>query len=67
VISHHKICGYKQEITMLIGIGLFLAVVLLLLIGYVGEMISSVSQEDTEEETSYTFESDPVLGVNRPN
>jgi Na+-transporting methylmalonyl-CoA/oxaloacetate decarboxylase gamma subunit len=34
---------------MLLGIGLFLAVVLLLLIGYIGELISSATEKEKEE------------------
>lgn len=49
---------------MLITIGLFLAVVILLLIGYVGELITSASEKQSEEETERGFESDPAIEGN---
>jgi len=43
---------------MLITIGLFLAVVLLLLIGYIGEVLTSLGEQSevTEEETAFETE-----------
>ena len=46
---------------MLITIGLFLAVVLLLLIGYIGEMIASAGETSSESEYEITIECDPTL------
>ncbi len=43
---------------MLITIGLFLAVVLLLIIGYIGEVLSSASQKHSEKEGEEIFETD---------
>ncbi len=46
---------------MLITIGLFLAVVLLLIIGYIGEVISSASQKQSEKEGEESFEADAAI------
>ena len=52
---------------MIMTIGMFLAVVMLLLIGYVGELISSATQRDTERESERGFDADPALegGISR--
>ena len=49
---------------MLITIGLFLAVVILLLIGYVGELLSSAADRQTEEETQHSIETDAAFESN---
>ncbi len=46
---------------MLITIGLFLAVVLLLLIGYIGEMIASADETSFDSECEITIESESTL------
>jgi hypothetical protein len=46
---------------MLITIGLFLAVVILLLIGYVGEILTSAAEREGETDTSKGFELDPAI------
>jgi len=50
---------------MLITIGLFLAVVLLLLIGYIGELISSAADAENEQEIDLVIDSEPALGATR--
>ncbi|GEM_PF-2849219 len=46
---------------MLITIGLFLAVVLLLLIGYIGEVVTSMGDSSAEMEDEIVIEQDHVL------
>ncbi len=46
---------------MLITIGLFLAVVLLLLIGYIGEVITSMGESSAEVEDEVVLEQDHAL------
>ncbi len=46
---------------MLITIGLFLAVVLLLIIGYIGELITSAAESENEQECDLVIDSDPVV------
>ncbi len=48
---------------MLIAIGLFLAVILLLLIGYIGEVIASAGETSEDYENEIVIESDPVFGT----
>ncbi len=50
---------------MLITIGLFLAVVLLLIIGYIGELISSAVESENEHEYDLAVDSDPAVGTAR--
>jgi len=54
---------YTREIIMLITIGLFLAVVLLLIIGYIGELISSAAETENEHEYDLAIDSDPAVGT----
>jgi hypothetical protein len=49
---------------MIFTIGLFLAVVILLLIGYIGEMLTSVAEIEGEEETTKGFDAGPALEGN---
>jgi len=49
---------------MLITIGLFLAVVLLLIIGYIGELIASAAEKKSEKEEQSATEADAVFEGN---
>lgn len=49
---------------MLITIGLFLAVVLLLIIGYIGELISSAAEKKPEKEDQRATEADAAFEGN---
>ena len=46
---------------MLVTIGLFLAVVLLLIIGYIGEIISAAAQNQSEKGREESFEADAAV------
>jgi len=48
---------------MLITIGLFLAVVLLLLIGYIGEVVTSIGDSSEEVEDEIVIEQDHALSA----
>jgi len=50
---------------MLMTIGLFLAVVLLLVIGYIGELVSSAADAEHEQELDLVMDSEPALGTTR--
>ncbi len=52
---------HERKHIMLITIGLFLAVVLLLIIGYIGEVISSATQKESEGQREESLEADAAL------
>ena len=49
---------------MIITIGLFLAVVILLLVGYGAELLTSAADNHTEEESLHNIEADTALEGN---
>ena len=63
----HPQFTYERKHIMLITIGLFLAVVLLLIIGYIGEVISSASQKQSEKEGEESFEADAAIENHHTN